>query len=67
MSHPLITHLRHIDLAVPDFAKQLDFYTDTWGLTTRAHRHRHRVPGRRGLPREVHRPVAGSRPTSGST
>jgi catechol 2,3-dioxygenase-like lactoylglutathione lyase family enzyme len=34
MSHPLITHLRHIDLAVPDFAKQLDFYTNTWGLTS---------------------------------
>ena len=34
MSHPLITHLRHIDLAVPDFAKQLDFYSGTWGLTS---------------------------------
>jgi catechol 2,3-dioxygenase-like lactoylglutathione lyase family enzyme len=29
----LITHLRHVDLAVPDFATQLDFYTRTWGLT----------------------------------
>jgi catechol 2,3-dioxygenase-like lactoylglutathione lyase family enzyme len=29
---PVITHLRHIDLAVPDFAKQLEFYTNTWGL-----------------------------------
>src|SRR5689334_4944975 len=28
----LITHLRHVDLAVPDYAKQLDFYTGTWGL-----------------------------------
>jgi catechol 2,3-dioxygenase-like lactoylglutathione lyase family enzyme len=28
----LITHLRHIDLAVPDYARQLDFYTHTWGL-----------------------------------
>jgi len=28
----LITHLRHVDLAVPDYAKQLDFYTSTWGL-----------------------------------
>jgi catechol 2,3-dioxygenase-like lactoylglutathione lyase family enzyme len=28
-----ITHLRHVDLAVPDFDKQLAFYTDTWGLT----------------------------------
>src|SRR5439155_8359633 len=28
----LITHLRHVDLAVPDYGKQLDFYTHTWGL-----------------------------------
>src|SRR3954471_24174759 len=28
----LITHLRHVDLAVPDYAKQLAFYTNTWGL-----------------------------------
>jgi catechol 2,3-dioxygenase-like lactoylglutathione lyase family enzyme len=28
-----ITHLRHVDLAVPDFARQLDFYEHTWGLT----------------------------------
>jgi catechol 2,3-dioxygenase-like lactoylglutathione lyase family enzyme len=28
-----ITHLRHVDLAVPDFAVQRSFYTDTWGLT----------------------------------
>jgi catechol 2,3-dioxygenase-like lactoylglutathione lyase family enzyme len=32
MTPRLITHLRHIDLAVPDHAKQLDFYTNTWGL-----------------------------------
>src|SRR5207244_8594846 len=32
MTERLITHLRHVDLAVPDHAKQLDFYTDTWGL-----------------------------------
>jgi catechol 2,3-dioxygenase-like lactoylglutathione lyase family enzyme len=30
----LITHLRHVDLAVPDFAKQVEFYSGTWGLTT---------------------------------
>ncbi len=30
----LITHLRHVDLAVPDYAAQLDFYTSVWGLTT---------------------------------
>lgn len=28
-----ITHLRHVDLAVPDFEKQRTFYKDTWGLT----------------------------------
>jgi catechol 2,3-dioxygenase-like lactoylglutathione lyase family enzyme len=33
MTRRLITHLRHVDLAVPDYAKQLDFYTGTWGLT----------------------------------
>jgi catechol 2,3-dioxygenase-like lactoylglutathione lyase family enzyme len=30
----LITHLRHVDLAVPDYARQRTFYTATWGLTT---------------------------------
>ncbi|GAA3194560.1 VOC family protein [Actinocorallia longicatena] len=29
----LITHLRHVDLAVPDYDKQLDFYSGVWGLT----------------------------------
>lgn len=29
----LITHLRHVDLAVPDFDAQRDFYTTQWGLT----------------------------------
>lgn len=29
----LITHLRHVDLAVPDYDKQLAFYTETWGLS----------------------------------
>jgi len=28
----LITHLRHVDLAVPDYDRQLQFYTETWGL-----------------------------------
>src|ERR1700722_8390891 len=32
MPERLITHLRHIALAVPDFGKQLDFFTGTWGL-----------------------------------
>ncbi|MQY28373.1 VOC family protein [Nocardia aurantia] len=29
-----ITHLRHLDLAVPDLARQQEFFTGTWGLTT---------------------------------
>jgi catechol 2,3-dioxygenase-like lactoylglutathione lyase family enzyme len=29
----LITHLRHVDLAVPDFDTQLAFYTDLWKLS----------------------------------
>lgn len=28
-----ITHLRHVDVAVPDFARQLEFYRATWGLS----------------------------------
>ncbi|MDH2413138.1 VOC family protein [Nocardioides sp. CER19] len=28
-----ITHLRHVDLAVPDYETQRSFYKDTWGLT----------------------------------
>src|SRR5581483_2043613 len=28
-----LTHLRHVDLAVPDYDKQLDFYSGVWGLT----------------------------------
>ena len=33
MTERLITHLRHVDLAVTDHGKQLDFFTNTWGLT----------------------------------
>jgi catechol 2,3-dioxygenase-like lactoylglutathione lyase family enzyme len=33
MTESLITHLRHVDLAVPDYDRQLDFYTGTWGLS----------------------------------
>ncbi|WP_026404482.1 VOC family protein [Actinomadura rifamycini] len=33
MSDRLITHLRHVDLAVPDFERQRDFYAGVWGLT----------------------------------
>lgn len=28
-----ITHVRHFDIAVPDFEKQVDFYKNHWGLT----------------------------------
>jgi len=33
MTESLITHLRHVDLAIPDYDRQLAFYTDVWGLT----------------------------------
>jgi catechol 2,3-dioxygenase-like lactoylglutathione lyase family enzyme len=33
MSDRLITHLRHVDLAVPDYGTQVRFYTEMWGLT----------------------------------
>jgi catechol 2,3-dioxygenase-like lactoylglutathione lyase family enzyme len=33
MPDRLITHLRHVDLAVPDLGRQLEFYTGVWGLT----------------------------------
>jgi catechol 2,3-dioxygenase-like lactoylglutathione lyase family enzyme len=33
MTERLITHLRHIGLAVPDHGKQRDFFTGVWGLT----------------------------------
>ncbi len=33
MPDRLISHLRHIDLAVPDFDKQVSFFQGTWGLT----------------------------------
>jgi catechol 2,3-dioxygenase-like lactoylglutathione lyase family enzyme len=36
MTESLITHLRHVDLAIPDYDRQLAFYTDVWGLTKAA-------------------------------
>ena len=33
MTQRLITHLRHVDLAVTDYEAQRTFYKDTWGLT----------------------------------
>jgi catechol 2,3-dioxygenase-like lactoylglutathione lyase family enzyme len=41
MSDRLITHLRHVDFAVPEFSKYLDFYTGTWGLS--------RIEGDKGI------------------
>jgi catechol 2,3-dioxygenase-like lactoylglutathione lyase family enzyme len=36
LSSVQLTHLRHVDLAVPDHDRQLAFYTDVWGLTRTA-------------------------------
>ena len=36
MTERPITHLRHVDLAVPDLAAERDFYTGLWGLTEQA-------------------------------
>jgi len=33
VTESLITHLRHVDLAIPDFHRQREFYTQVWGLT----------------------------------
>ncbi|GAB6919746.1 VOC family protein [Rhodococcus erythropolis] len=33
MTDYAFTHLRHVDLAVPDYHQQLNFYTNQWGLT----------------------------------
>jgi len=32
MPEHLITHLRHVDIAVPDYDKQVAFYAEKWGL-----------------------------------
>ncbi|MEI2731141.1 MAG: VOC family protein [Dermatophilaceae bacterium] len=32
MTERLVTHLRHVDLAVPDFERQRAFFRDIWGL-----------------------------------
>ena len=32
MIERLITHLRHVDLAVPDYDTEFGFYTGLWGL-----------------------------------
>lgn len=36
MTDYAFTHLRHVDLAVPDYEKQVEFYTRQWGLTVTA-------------------------------
>ena len=49
MPDRLITHLRHIDLAVPDHGKQLDFFSGVWGLTAEHSDTRADLPRRRGF------------------
>jgi catechol 2,3-dioxygenase-like lactoylglutathione lyase family enzyme len=36
MPERLITHVRHVDLAVPDYDREREFYKGTWGLTVEA-------------------------------
>jgi catechol 2,3-dioxygenase-like lactoylglutathione lyase family enzyme len=36
MNERLISHLRHVDLAVPDYSAQRRFFADDWGLTEAA-------------------------------
>ena len=67
MTERLITHLRHVDLAVPDYAKQLDFYTNTWGLTAEHSDSGLTFLAAEGSPGAVRRPAARGRRTSGST
>jgi catechol 2,3-dioxygenase-like lactoylglutathione lyase family enzyme len=33
MAKQFITHLRHVDIAMPDLAEQVEFYRSVWGLT----------------------------------
>ena len=67
MPDRLITHLRHVDLAVPDYAKQLDFFTNTWGLKAEHDRLRSDASWPpRGHPSSTSSGCA-SRRTSGST
>src|SRR5687768_11517805 len=33
MTSNLITHIRHVDIAVPDYDAQVEFYGTLWGLT----------------------------------
>ncbi len=52
MSNRLLTHLRHVDLAVPDYDKQLDFYARRLGPDQGRRGLRHLLPRRRGLPEQ---------------
>ena len=61
MTESLITHLRHVDLAIPDFDRQLGFYTERLGPDHGRRRHRYRLPRRRGLARAVRHPAAQGR------
>ena len=37
MPNSPITHLRHVDVAVPDYDTQVEFYAEHWGLTEVGH------------------------------
>ena len=67
MTQRLITHLRHVDLAVPDFDKQLDFYTNTWGLTAEHSDSGIAFLAAEGSPEQYVVRLRAGRPTSGST
>ncbi|WP_324277938.1 hypothetical protein [Blastococcus brunescens] len=66
MTQRLITHLRHVDLAVPDFATQLDFYSGIWGLAPSTPTRGWRSWPQRG-PRSSTSCGCARPPTSGST
>ena len=50
MNDRLITHLRHVDLAVPDYDRQLEFYTDHLG----PHRRHDATTASRSSPPRAH-------------
>ena len=61
MTESLITHLRHVDLAIPDYDRQLAFYTRTWGLSTVASDRGIAFLAAEGSPELLHHPPAQGR------
>ena len=57
MTESLITHLRHVDLAIPDYRAPARVLHPGLGPDRGRERHRHRLPGRRGLARALHHPA----------